>query len=386
MSSSSGRSATRSKRSRRRSRPTFQERRAGSRIGLLDTSVAAIKPLDAADEAQLGVLQKKREELQQESANLGQKTIADQQAETISAAEKLRTQQDAIGKAHLSSIQTSLQDELQLYKATSGAEEQQNQVAYDHGLESLAQYFDKRKALAAAEAQKELATLQATRDADAASGQKALADLDREIATVKANATSQAQLEQLSNLQSQRDAKAIEDKTKLADLDNKIAVAKVQASTKQSQLDEEQAQKQKELDGKTLQFQAQIADAQGKRFDAAKAQIQAEVEQMGVALRQKGLAPDQVEAMLAQYKSALEQKSSFTDLQGQGKTALADLQNAQEEVSLKNSGVIAEQKLLALDQQRLPELEAIAKAMKDAAITPDQIKAADDFSRNVAKD
>jgi hypothetical protein len=323
--------------------------------------------------------------LKQEQYNLSQKTVADQQAEAISTAEKLRSQQETIARARLASIQASLQDELELYKAKNSAEEQQNQSSYDRGLESVAEYFDKRKALAAAEAQKEIQTLQAERDAEVAADKKAIGDLDREIATVKANATSQSQLEQLSNLQTQRDALAIQNRQKLADLGNKIAVAKVNASSKQAQLDDEQGQKQKELDEKAIQFEGQIAEAQGKRFDAARAQIQAEVEQMGIALRQKGLAPDQVDAMLVKYKSALEQKAAFTDISAQGKTAIADLEVERQDIQLKNTGIVAEQKILQLEQQRLPQLEAIAKSMKDAAVTPEQIKAADDYAREVGK-
>jgi hypothetical protein len=363
----------------------FNDQRAAARMGILGTGGNAIT-LPADIDAKQGVAQSRLNELQQQQFNLEKEAMATSAEEQIAAAGKLRSQKETLARANLSAIRTSLQDELELYKATDAAKEQDNQTSFDRGLESLTDYFKNRKELAAAEAREEIATLQAQRNAESAAGAKAIAGFNREIATVRANATGIAGREQLAGLIASRDAAAIENRTKLADLDSKIAVQRVNAAGKQTALDREEETKRDELNKARLEFEQKIAAAQGKAFEAAEAGIEAEVQKMAITLRQAGLAPDQIDAKLAEYKAALEEQKSFKGLQGQGDDALAELANKREDIALTNTQFAGEQKIAALERQRLPELKQLAAAMiamARASGDPGQIKAAEDFQRKI---
>jgi uncharacterized protein Yka (UPF0111/DUF47 family) len=365
----------------------FNDQRFAARQGLLGTGGKAVT-LPADIDAQQGIAQARLTQLQQEQFNLEKEGMTNQAEERISAAAKERSQTETLARARLASIRTGLHNELELYKATGADQEQANQVSFDRGLETVAQYFAKRKELAATEAQKEIAALQAERDAEQTAGRKAIADFDREIATVRANATGEAGKQQLAGLAAQRGAAVIENRTKLADLDNKIAVAREKAGTKQGQLDDEQFRKQEELNRKTLDFEAQIAQAQGARFDAASAKIDAEARDMEIALQQAGFSPDQIAKELADFRQAKADSAAFQDQRVAGEDQLRELQNERDRIQLQEKlGQVAiltgEQNIAAVEAARLPALRQIAAAMQRTAVTPEQKQQASDFARQI---
>ena len=320
----------------------------------LDTGIGQpdVDAARATKETQVTAQEKKRDELIEEQ-RAADKELADQKAaDDKEAAAKAKTLQDQINKARLAQIEAGFAGELELYKAQHSLLDQDNEANYVKGLESTAQYYAKKQQLAAESSQKEIDALTAER------------------ARVLAAPTKDG-------------AEQIEQQTKAADLANKIAIARVNAEKVQQQLANEGAQKQEEENRKVLDFQAKIAEAQGLRFDEAKAKIAAEAEEMAAGLRKAGIAPDQIAAMVAQFKSAATQQAQFSSMKTTGQDAVANFTDQEEDIRLKNITIVADTKIKELEQTRIPILQQIAAQMKAAAITPEQIKDADDFAKSV---
>jgi hypothetical protein len=320
----------------------------------LDTGIGQpdVDAARATKETQVTAQEKKRDELIEEQ-RAADKELADQKADDDkAAAAKAKTLQDQINKARLAQIEAGFAGELELYKAQHAKLDQDNEANYVKGLESTAQYYAKKQQLAAESSQKEIDALTAER------------------ARVLAAPTKDG-------------AEQIEQQTKAADLANKIAIAKVNAEKTQQQLANEGAQKQEEENKKVLDFQAKIAEAQGLRFDEAKAKIAAEAEEMAAGLRKAGIAPDQIAQMVAQFKSAATQQAQFSSMKSTGQDAVANFTDQEEDIRLKNISIVADTKIKELEASRIPVLQQIAAAMKAAAITPEQIKDADDFAKSV---
>jgi hypothetical protein len=320
-----------------------------SKIGTPDVDAAT-----ATKQTQVTAQSKQVEEdaLKQRAA---EKELADKKAdEAKTAAEKAKALQDQISKARLAQLEAGFGNELALFKAQHSREDQDNEANYVKGLESTGAYYDRKRELALTESQKEIDALTAER------------------ARVMA-APAKDEPERIANA------------TKASDLENKIAIAKVNQARVDQQLQNEAATKQEEENRKALDWQAKIAQAQGLRFDEASERIAAEASQMAADLQKAGFSPDQVDAMVAKFKAASTQQAQFAGLKQGGQDATASLSAEEEDIRLKNIAVVAEAKIANLERARIPVLEAMAAAMKAAAIGPDQIKEADDFSRSVDK-
>lgn len=321
----------------------------GTNIGLPDVDAAS-----ATKQSQVTAQAKERDALTEEQRTK-EKELADQKDEEAkAAAEKAKTLQDQISKARLAQIEAGFGYELALFKAQHSKEDQDNEANYEKGLESTAMYYERKRALALAASQKEIDALTAERSRVAAAPTK---DKVGEI----------------------------ERQTKLAELTNKIAIAKVEAEKTQQQLANEGASKQEEEDRKALDWQAKIAAAQGLRFDEASERIAAEAIQMAADLKKAGIAPDQVDSMVAKFKAASTQQASFAGMKQGGQDATASLSAEEEDIRLKNIAVVAEAKIADLERSRIPILQAMAVAMTKAAVGADQIKAAADFAKSVDK-
>jgi hypothetical protein len=319
-------------------------KRGAARLGLLGTggnSITWAQP----DIDQLADAQNKLKELTAEQYNLEKQAMVD-------AAEKAKTERDAINKAKLAQLEAGFANELALYKAQHSKLDQDNEADYQKGLESAAAYYARKKQLAAETSQKEIDALTAERSRVLAAPTK---DKPEEIAN----------------------------QTKAATLANQIAIAKVNAEKTAQQLTNEGAKKQDELDKKTLDYQSQIARAQGQRFDEATERIAAQALEMAKTLREAGISPDQVDAMVAKFKTAATQQAQFAGKKTAGQGAISSLSDDEADIRLKNIAIVAEAKIAELERARIPVLQKIAAELKATAVGPEQIREADDFARGV---
>ena len=301
---------------------------------------------------EVGAQQNKRD-VAAEQQRTADKELADEKAaEAKTAAAKAKTELDAVNKAKLAQLEAGFANDLALYKAQHSRLDQDNEADYVKGLESLAAYYTRRKQLAAEASDKEIAALTAERS-------------------------------RVQSAPTKDKAEEIANATKVKALENQIAIAKENAAKTAQQLTNEQAQKQEELDKKVLDFQSQIARAQGQRFDEASARIAAEALEMGQKLREQGMAPDQVDAMVAKFKAAATQQAQFAGMKTGGQDAIAALAAEEEDLRLKNSAIVAEVRIAEKERERIPVLQKLAAEMKAAAVGKDQEREADDFAKSV---
>ncbi len=265
---------------------------------------------------------------------------------------------DKANKARLSLIEAQLQEEGVLFKAKNAQAESANQIAYEEGLESLRQYFGKRKALAQAESDEQISILR------------------RQRAAVAASPTDGTEAGEIAK------------KQKLAKLDNEIAVAKVTATTKQGQIDQQLFAAEESHQKTLLGYQAQILALQGLTYESAIAKIQGEESELRRSLAQSGLTPAGIDEMVAKLQGLKTATAKFDEDRKDGDDALKKLANDRAAIELQVTAGLetqygAQQKIAQLELQRVPELQKIAAAMHAAAINPDQIQAADDFSQKI---
>lgn len=301
---------------------------------------------------EMGLAQEKQRVLNQETLNQEKQLGVEKADEAKAQAAKAKSLKDQINKATLAQIEAGFANELTLYKAQHAKEDQEAEASYVKGLESLAAYYDRKKQLAIEESKKEI-------DALAAERQRVL------------GAPTKDKTEEIAN------------QTKAATLANAIAIAKVNATKTQQQLDNEQAKKQDELDKKVLEFQSQIAKAQGLRFDEAAERITAEAKLMEDTLREAGLTPAAVDAMVAKFRTAATQQAQFASSKTTGQNAIAGLSDEEEDIRLKNSAIVADVKIAELERQRIPVLQQLAAQLKAAAVGPEQVREADDYAKAV---
>jgi hypothetical protein len=332
----------------------FENQRGAARLGLPNGPGGAASTFTDTDQLNYGNAMGQLQNLQNQQHAIEQKAMADKAEEDKTAADKAKTLKDQIDKARLAQIEAGFGNELALFKAQHAKEDQGNEASYEKGLESTASYYDRKRELALASSQKEIDALTAERSRVLAAPTK-----DK--------------------------AGEIEQQTKAADLASKIAVLKVNSEKEQQQLQNEGAKKQEEENQKVLDWQSKIAQAQGKRFDEASERIAKEALEMAAELKKAGIAPDEVDAMVAKFKAAATQQASFAGMKQGGQDATAALSSEEEDIRLKNIAVVAEAKIAELERSRIPVLEAMAAAMRAAAVGPDQIKAADDYTREIDK-
>lgn len=261
-------------------------------------------------------------------------------------------------KARLAALEARLQEEGALFKARNAKQESENQITYDKGLESLQAFFARRKALAQAESDEQISIFR------------------RERAAVAASPTDGT------------DAGEIAKKQKLAKLDNDIAIAKVTASTKQGQLDQQQFTAEESHQKTLVGYQAAILALQGLTYESAIAKIKGEESELRRSLAQAGLTPAGIDEMVAKLQGLKTATAKFDEDRKDGDDALKKLASDRAGIELQVTAGTetqygAQQKIAQLELQRVPELQKIAAAMHAAAVNPDQILAADEFSQKI---
>jgi len=265
---------------------------------------------------------------------------------------------DKAEKARLSLREAEIQEQLALTKASNAAEENANQIAYNEGLESLADFYRKKLALAESDNDAQI---------DALTRQRAA------IAAAPTDGT---------------DAAALAKRQKIEKLDNDISIARIAGSQKLATINEQQFQAEEAHRKTLLGYQAQILAAQGLTYQAAVAQIEGEAAAIERSLVQAGLSPEQVSTLVGQLQQLKLSAAAFNEDKKQGEIALKSIADQKSSIDLdvrtgQLSQIQGEIQLANLERARLPELEAIAAAMHAAAISPEQKQAADDFDQKI---
>jgi hypothetical protein len=265
---------------------------------------------------------------------------------------------DKANKARLSALEASLQEELALDKANNAAEESANQISYNEGLESLRDYFAKKKQLAQTDVDERVAILL------------------KEKAATKAAPTDGTAAEEIAKAQ------------KLAKFDSDIALAQIAGTQKQGELESEYFLA-KEAHQKTVEgYQSEILKLQGQTYAAALAEIEGEAAAIKRNLVQAGLSPEAVAALMSQLQQLKLSSAAFDEDKKQGENALKALADAKADIELRVTAGLetqytATRQIAQLELSRVATLEQIAATMKATAVSPEQVQAAEDFARHI---
>jgi hypothetical protein len=266
-------------------------------------------------------------------------------------------------KAKLGLALKLMQDELEVKKALASEQAGVDKHAYEEGLLNLKDYYARRRAEIVTENEaekqilmKELSDVQAqlTRTTERQTALSA-----NPAATDKQKDTLEAQ--RLGYLQ------------KIDELSTQLQLKDIAAGTKIGALDEEQQKAQLEADQKHLAFQKEIAELQGKKPQAAQAEITAEAATRTRQVQQAG-GPD-ITANLAEIETWKQLKLAVADYDTAKKkteedTKAFEIQKKSIQLETKAGGLspIEEEKQInELIKARLPLLQADAAAELSAA-------------------
>lgn len=292
------------------------------------------------------------------AAAAARKKAADEaKREAEKEAKELERRQEQQRKASMQ-LTAAQQD----YNARVAAAELKDQEAaekerYDQGLTSLREYYSNRLALAERQGKAETDALYAKilELQNAPLGKDELPD-ERQAQVIKASADLQVKV-----------------------LENEAAIKALRS---------EEAKETEDLQQKTMEYERRIREAQGDRFAAARAAIDAEAAQMDDLLFRQGVSAGERAARVSAFQTSGYQQVDFEELQQQAQAALDGLEKQRRQIDLQvQSGQLfiyeGEQRIMDLEGARLPQLQQIADAMRASAITPEQIQAAGDFQERI---
>jgi hypothetical protein len=248
---------------------------------------------------------------------------------------------EALLRARESFTRAALRDELDIYRENAKLEEAVEREKYDKGLESITVYFaNRRKAEQDARA-KELADLEAQRDA-------------------------------LSKQPAKNKADEVRIQQELIDLESKIQILKTKGAEDDLRLAREETDAQKKNAQEVLGFEEKILIAQGNRHEAEARKIDAEMAKYRTALAQMGVAADEIERRVAKASAVLMAENDFEELKRKLEAGLESLDAARaraQELAARHaiSQTELERRLKTLDEERLPPLRAIVAEMQKLA-------------------
>lgn len=261
----------------------------------------------------------------------------------------------ALAKARLSLLEARLDNELKLYQAHAVLVKEADRQAYEDGQISLTEYYQRRAAQINGALDQEIAILRAKRTAVAGTA----VDINDPVGEI--------------NKQKQLDA-----------LKTEIQVKELQRTSELAANTNEASNAQRKLYEDTLKAEERLLTIAGKKTDAARLKLALDIADIDAQLRKGGASDTDragAEATVAGQGTA---QIDFAEKSAQAQAALAQLETARKgiENQVRDGelfSIDAAQKIVALDKERLPALQANAAALvqlaKDTGNADDVAKA-----------
>jgi hypothetical protein len=231
-----------------------------------------------------------------------------------------------------------LENELNLLRANLKAQTAEEKRRFDEGLIGLREFFASRRSIIERETQKEIEVL----------SKKLAAERTRPLARGESEADRQ---------------KAV------AELEGQIAVRRIELQEQIADLAAEERKATRDFNREQLAAEAQLLEAQGQRFAAARKELEAQIAGLQ---RLKGESDAEFQARQQGLLQAGLGKINFDEVVAQGRAAMAQLETDRRDIELQvQQGILfqfqGEQQIVALEQERLPLLQQIARALLAAA-------------------
>jgi hypothetical protein len=247
-------------------------------------------------------------------------------------------------------LKQQLQNELKLQQEALKLQEQENKAAYERGLISLTQFYDKRREIAQRAAKAEIDALKLERAQVATDAQKA----------------------GLGGGLGSTEAERIKLKQQLAALTAEINQKELALARELSGINDEQLQAQKQLNDERLGIAAKLEEAEGNRHAQFQRNLDLEIRQIRELGIRAGEAVDEIEAKVQRLTAARTAQFDFEEATRKGEQALQAFTRDAEQIRRdQEAGIITqlegEQRLIELERQRIVVLQQLAAALLKAA-------------------
>lgn len=273
-----------------------------------------------------------------------------------------------LADAELALKRAELDRELALVKAHGAATAAEEADRFKQGLTGLEQYFADRRAMLEFEAAKEIAILEKEQE-----------EILKRIHVAAFRPLKKGEPE------AEREAEVLKLRADLTKVQTETEVRRIALTGQQAQLAGEERDAVRQFNVEQLNAEAQFLNAQGQRFAAARVELEAQI----VGL--KRLAGE-TDAAFASRQTALREAGEapirFDEIQAEARAVFAEIKSRRVGIeALVTRGVISQlegqEQIALLERERLPQLEAIATAMRAAAVTDEQIEAARQFGNEL---
>lgn len=255
--------------------------------------------------------------------------------------EEQRKEALAAAKARAEFQKAALENEVKLFEAHNKLMAERDKAAYEQGLLSLREYYARRRETALSEIDKEIPALEAKKKI---AGE---APVDTEADKVK-------RAQDVAAIQTQIDLKKIE-----------------RLRTEET-LAHEERQAARQLASERLQLEQKFLEAQGQRHDAALLSLDEELRKTEELLRKQGVAEAERVEILARQRTTGEAGIEFERLKEQADRQFKDIEAARRDIEAQvQQGLLfefqGEDKIIALEKERLPLLRELAAEMQSVA-------------------
>lgn len=260
-----------------------------------------------------------------------------------------------LGTAQSSALKQQAQDELALYKALTQQELAEDKRAYDQGLLSLSDYFDRRRGAIQQGFVEELKSLGAEKAG---------------LQAVLAKAETQNAVGPQQELAKQGEILRI--KQQMAHIDAQEAIELTKRDTELEKNETERAKAKQDHLLKELEEQKKLADMEGDRAKSAQLAMQIEDLQIRHELEQIGRTKAEIDAFMAQYGAARGIRVTAADTQKGfegGESGLANKKAALEEqvANYQLQPYEAERQLRAEYEREIPILQEKVNLLRQQA-------------------
>jgi hypothetical protein len=290
----------------------------------------------------------------------------------VGAELKRQNQLDAIAKAQAAALQRQLQDELTIWQSYEKQREQVEKNSYDQGRLSTEAYYARRQADLKTETEKELEILKAQLTAAQEEADRTAAERDSFAAKAKKAGPDSRSGQLYDAAAARNDQEHIAALAKVDEVQTKIAKTTIDGQTKSMALGDAQVTATRADHQNTLEFQREIDALQGKTRDAAREEIEIEVQKRTIELQRAGVAQQEIDAEIAKYRELKTAAADFAALETQTQQDMNafDIERRGIEIEQK-AGLLtkaqAEKRINDLIGQRLPLLRQEAAAELAAA-------------------
>lgn len=292
---------------------------------------------------------------------------------------------EAAAHAQLALALKQQQDLLAVWKASATEREEIEKQEYENGTISIEKYFADRRAAIQNETAKEIAVLKQERDQV-----QAAANLEGSHAAAAGAAIAGAQTPQekhrLAGEEDRYTAEKLNGLARVDELNTRISEAEIASRAKLTVIDAEQFKTEVEQKKKILEFLHQIQELQGNATEGAKAEVEAKIAEMRVALDQMkgqnvgGVKLDSagIDQLITKYRELKAAVAGFGDAQH-------DVEQGMRQLELDRTGIDegvktgqitqmqAEREYMNIVQQEIPLLERKAQVeLSEAVKTGDQ--------------